>query len=51
MLNFLKGWFSKKDKEKDNLLTITINGENYSTENKEEISEFLKLFAEQIKKD
>jgi hypothetical protein len=49
MLNFFKKLFEKK---KDELsLTVTINGQSITTDNKEEIAELLKQFSECLKKD
>ena len=46
MFQFLKNLFKKKPEQQ---LTITINGESYTTENREEISEIMKQMSEALK--
>jgi hypothetical protein len=46
MFQFFKNLFKKKPEQQ---LTITINGESYTTENREEISEIMKQMSEALK--
>lgn len=49
MINFLKKLFNKEDDKDEMKMTISFNGETKTTNNKEEIAEFLKKFSETLK--
>ena len=49
MINFLKKLFNKEDDKDEMKMTISFNGETKTTNDKEEIAEFLKKFSETLK--
>ena len=49
MINFLKKLFNKEDDKDEMKMTISFNGETKTTNDREEIAEFLKKFSETLK--
>jgi hypothetical protein len=49
MFSFFKNLLKKKTKD-DQYLTLSINGETFTTNNPEEIAEILQTFSEALKK-